>query len=161
MVLKSSHPKLFAAVIIIVALILIKVIWVWSFSGSNGTFESEKKDILQRRAYLIEKVVTTPERLLDEMPAAIGPQFKGEWALYSCSMLTAALVNISRLYPETKEESIKQINSLINIVLSQEVREYDRQRWGEDPLESLDGDKSHISYISHLAWMISGYKSIG
>jgi hypothetical protein len=38
------------------------------------------------------------------------------------------------------------------------MRKYDASRWGEDPLESLDGADSHISYISHLAWMISEYK---
>lgn len=45
--------------------------------------------------------------------------------------------------------------------LSKELRRYDTKRWGEDPLESLDSDKSHISYLSHLAWMICGYKRIG
>lgn len=34
-------------------------------------------------------------------------------------------------------------------------------RWGEDPLESLDGDQSHVSYLSHLARMIGNYKWIG
>ena len=41
------------------------------------------------------------------------------------------------------------------------MREYDADRWGEDPLETLDGDESHVSYLSHLAWMISGYKQVG
>ena len=45
--------------------------------------------------------------------------------------------------------------------MSPELRQYDTDRWGEDPLETLDGDESHISYISHLAWMISGYKQLG
>ncbi len=35
-----------------------------------------------------------------------------------------------------------------------------KKRWGEDPLKSLNRDRSHISYLSHLAWMISGYKQI-
>lgn len=156
-----THPKLFAAAIVIVVLILIKIIWMLIFCGTIGTFESEKKDILQRRNYLIEKVITTPEKLLGEMPAGIGSQFQGEWALYTCSMTTAALVNIAELYPETKEESIRQIDSLISIALSEDIRDYDWIRWREDPLESLDGDKSHISYLSHIAWMISGYKHIG
>ena len=98
---------------------------------------------------------------LNKMPASIGTQFQGEWALYSCSMLSASLVNISQLYPETKEENIQYIDSLINIVMSSELRYYDTMRWDEDPLESLDGDESHVSYLSHLAWMICGYKQIG
>ena len=158
---KTRHPKLIIVLTVIVVLIVIKAVWTWCFCSRNGTFEGEKKDILERRAYLIEKVITTPEELLGEMPSAIGPQFQGEWALYTCSMLSAALVNISNLYPETREESVEYIDSLINIVLSPEIRQYDMERWGEDPLESLEGDNSHISYLSHLAWMICGHKYIG
>ena len=153
--------KLFICLAVIVVLILAKVAWVWCYCNDNGSFETEKQDILERRAHLIDKVITSPEKLLDEMPSAIGLQFQGEWALYTCSMLTAALENISRLYPETKEESIEYIDSLIYIVLSPEIREYDKERWGEDPLESLEGDESHISYLSHLALMIGRYKRLG
>ena len=97
------------------------------------------------------------------MPSAnvIGEQFQGEWALYSCSMLSAALVNISSIYPETKEENLQHIDKLIKIVQSQELRLYDTQRWGEDTLQTLENNTSHVSYLSHLAWMICGYKSIG
>ena len=45
--------------------------------------------------------------------------------------------------------------------MSPELRRYDAMRWGEDPLETLDGSKSHVSYLSHLAWMICGYKRAG
>ena len=76
-------------------------------------------------------------------------------------MLAKSLSNISLLYPETKEGSIVQIDSLISIVLSPEIRWYDTLRWGEDPLENLDGDNSYISYLSHLAWMIGNYKKVG
>ena len=158
---KTRHLKLCIALTVILVLIVIKAVWVWCFCSGNGTFEGEKKDILERRAYLIEKVITTPEELLGEMPSAIGPQFQGEWALYTCSMLSAALVNISNLYPEAREESVEYIDSLINIVLSPEIRDYDWIRWQEDPLKSLDGEVSHISYLSHVALMIGGYKSIG
>lgn len=147
--------------VIIAILIVIKIVWVHTFTKDVGTFEDEKKDILERRNYLVEKVVTSPYRLLDEMPSGIGEQFQGEWALYSSSMLTAALVNIAELYPETKEDALQQIDELIYIASSYEMRQYDRMRWGEDPLETLNGDESHVSYLSHLAWMISGYKQIG
>ena len=64
-------------------------------------------------------------------------------------------------FPETKDEAMASIDSLIQIVKSPELRLYDKMRWGEDPLESLDGDKSHVSYLSHLAWMIGNYRRIG
>lgn len=123
--------------------------------------DKEKKDILARRDYLSNKLIVKPKDVLNEMPASIGEQFQGEWALYSCSMFSAALANISCLYPETKTENIHNIDSLIQIVLSPALRRYDTMRWHEDPLETLDGNVSHISYLSHLGWMICGYKRAG
>ena len=141
----------------ILALGIGKAIWSCIANRHLGNFETEKTDILKRRNFLINEVITQPSDLISKMPAAVGEQFQGEWALYSASMLTAALTNISMIYPETRYEVAKSIDSLIKIVMAPEIRRYDYQRWGEDPLETLDGDESHISYLSHLAWMISAY----
>ena len=147
-----------AAVILV---IFLKTVWVAAMTKDIGSFETERADILQRRSYLLGRVVTTPQGLIDAMPSAVGAHFRGEWAIYSTSMLSAALVNTAILYPETREETVEKIDSLIMITMSPELRQYDASSWGEDPLESLGGDKSHISYISLLAWMVSGYKAIG
>ncbi|MDE5673049.1 MAG: hypothetical protein K2I02_06845 [Duncaniella sp.] len=148
-------------ILTILILLLLKAGWViWSCWG-NGSFDKEKNDLLQRKNFLVEKIVVEPRQLLREMPNGIGLQFQGEWALYSCSMLTEALTNMAKLYPETRDEAIASIDSLIQIVKSPELRLYDKLRWREDPLESLDGNESHISYLSHLAWMIGNYRSIG
>lgn len=144
-----------------VVLVLIKVAWgIWA-CWSIGSQQKEKNDILQRKNWLVDKIVVEPQQLLKEMPGGLGLQIQGEWALYSCSMFSKALSNISILYPETKQESINTIDSLIQIVKSPELRLYDKIRWGEDPLDSIAGDKSHISYLSHLAWMIGNYRKIG
>ena len=145
----------------ILFIILAKFIWVAIMTKDIGSFESERTDILKRRNYLLEKVITSPQGLIDAMPSAVGSHFQGEWAIYSTSMLSAALVNTAILYPETKKEAPGKIDSLIQITLSPELRRYDASMWGEDPLDSLQGNKSHISYISLLAWMISGYKTVG
>lgn len=142
-------------------IILAKVIWVVVMTRNFGSFESERTDILKRRNYLSKKVITTPQELINSMPSAVGLHFQGEWAIYSTSMLSAALVNIAKLYPQTREEAVDKIDSLIKMTLSPELRRYDASSWGEDPLETLGGDKSHISYLSLLAWSISGYKTVG
>jgi hypothetical protein len=147
--------------IFIILLVAIKWLWVSVSTFGHGTFDGEKTEILRRRNYLTNMLVSSPDSVLSKMPAEIGPQFQGEWAMYSCSMLSAALVNISKLYPEEKEKSVEQIDRLIEIVMSPELRAYDKNRWDEDPLESWDSEKSHMSYLSILAWMISGYKTAG
>ena len=143
------------------AVLVIKVVWVSCATSGQGSFEGEKEEIVRRANYLTSKVATSPQQLLDEMPNGIGSQFQGEWALYTCSMTTAALANIAILYPQNKETAIKFIGQIIDIALSEEIREYDKLRWGEDPMDGIYGDLSHISYYSHLAWMISRYKQIG
>ena len=142
-------------VIFFTALKLSGVCWL------RGTPEGEKVDIMERRDYLLSKLLTSPQAVLDAMPSTIGAQFQGEWALYSCSMFSASLLNISHLYPETKADNLQYIDQLIRIVMSPEIRRYDAQRWGEDPLETLNGELSHVSYLSHLAWMICNYKELG
>lgn len=158
---KSMIRKMSLGVACIITLLVMINIGARWHSRNQGAIESEKYELMQRRAFLIDKLLTTPQGVLNAMPSGIGEQFQGEYALYSCSMFQSALVNMSYAYPELRKENIHLADSLIKIVLSSELRRYDRLRWDEDPLESLDGNKSHMSYISHLAWMICGYKKIG
>ena len=90
------------------------------------------------------------------MPKQIPSQFQGEWAIYSCSMTCKALANIATLYPQANYK--EEIAKIINIAMSKEIRGYDAERWDEDPFIGLDGNISHLSYYSHLAWMIGEYK---
>lgn len=151
--------KLFFTVILF--LVVVKILWVVSMTFRHGDFKKEKKEIIRRAHFLISKVATSPKQLLESMPKQIPSQFQGEWAIYSCSMTCKALANISKLYPEFRNEFVKQISVIIDIALSKEIRDYDNKRWNEDPLEGLNGHLSHLSYYSHLAWMISEYKDAG
>ena len=146
---------------LIITIILIKAIWMNICTSSIGSFESEKNNILKRCNWLVEQIIISPKELIGKMPSAVGPQFQGEWALYSCSMLCKALVNIAHIYPDTKEESLGNIEKLIEMVQDYELKKYDYYRWGEDPLFCLESCQSHISYLSHLAWMIGNYKQLG
>lgn len=134
---------------ILLCSVIIKIIWVIIFR-----VRTEKKDVLERADYLISKLTTSPKQLLSEFPKSIGAQFQGEWAIYSCSMTCKALTNIGK--PCYKE----QIAKIIKIAMSKEIRKYDTERWYEDPFKGLDGNLSHLSYYSHLAWMIGEYKSV-
>lgn len=145
-----------------VALLLVgKALWVVCATWGHGSASSERSEISRRANFLVSKVATTPIGLLHEMPDAIDFQFRGEWALYSCSMTTMALANIARLYPDQRDSSLRHIEQIIDVAMAPEIRLYDKLRWGEDPLESLGGDNSHVSYLSHLAWMIGTYKQVG
>ena len=127
----------------------------------HGKLDREKKEIIRRANYLVAKI-KDPEQLYDDMPKIIGPQFRGEWALYTCNMTAIALSNIARLFPEKREWAIAHIKRVIDIAMSSKIREYDRKRWyGEDALDSLNGNTSHITYLSVLALMIGRFKQTG
>ena len=157
----KTKKRMMILLSMILLLVAAKACWVKCETVGHGSFDNEKKDLIHRANYLTSMVCTTPQDLLNEMPSGIGEQFQGEWALYTCSMTSAALANIAILYPQNKELSIKFIGQIIDIAMSEEIREYDRLRWREDPMDGIYGNLSHISYYSHLAWMISRYKQIG
>ena len=98
----KAIKKMVIICLIVAALITIKVIWVVSATIGHDSFEGERKEIVRRANYLTSMVCTTPQDLLNEMPSGIGAQFQGEWAIYSCSMTSAALANIAILYPPNK-----------------------------------------------------------
>jgi len=157
----NKRKIMIIALLVLIMLVIIKVVWVTFATTGHGSFDGEKKEIIRRANYLTSMVCTNPQDILNEMPSGIGEQFQGEWALYTCSMTSAALANIAILYPQNKELSIKFIGQIIDIAMSEEIRGYDRLRWREDPMDGIYGNQSHISYYSHLAWMISRYKQIG
>lgn len=77
---------------------------------------------------------------------------------YVCGGIDKYRKDLSR----TKEVSLGYIDKLIEIVMSSEIREYDRKRWwGEDALASFEDNHSHVSYLSILAWMMGEYKELG
>ena len=137
-------------------MLLAKVLWVIYETFRHGSLDKERAEIVRRASYLISKVTTSPKQLMDAMPKQIPSQFQGEWAIYSCSMTCKALANIATLYPQNDFK--EQIAKIINIAMANEIRGYDAERWDEDPIKGLDGNISHLSYYSHLAWMIGEYK---
>lgn len=124
--------------------------------------KKEKNELLRRATWLCnEVIVSNPEELIAKMPEVIGRQFQGEWAIYACSMTACALCNLIRLYPEIKDDYIEKIAQLIELTDTPVIRFYDTMWWKEDALETLDGNASHMTYISILAWMIGNYRLAG
>ena len=130
----------------------------------RNPFEStkEKKELIRRANWLCKEVIVSdPEELIAKMPAEIGRQFQGQWAIYACSMTACALCNLIRLYPELKNIYLDKVNQLIDQTNTPVIRYYDTEWWGEDAMDTLDGNASHMTYISILAWMIGNYRLAG
>ncbi len=123
--------------------------------------EEEKRDILERLEWLCSEVIVDPEALINKMPEAIGREYQGQWAYYAISMTVASLSNVAFIYPEYRSICVERIPKLIDMAMTPTIKLYDTMKWREDPIESLDGRKSHMTYLSILAWMIGHYKLTG
>lgn len=148
--------------IVLIALTVVKIPWVMIMveDGASLLAGETKSDLLARRDYLIGRV-HVHDLGVNQMPSYLESQFQGEWAVGTYSMFTAALTNIAFMFPETRSEALMVIDNLIERVRTPEIRLFDTQRWGEDPLESLDSDNGHIGYLGHLNWMISAHYFLG
>lgn len=130
--------------------------------GISYLKHKERKDILGRADWLLEEIlVKDPAQLIRKMPEIIGRQFQGQWAIYACSMTAFALCNIINLFPDTKVKYLHRLPELIDLVNTPTIRFYDTMWWEEDAMETLDGNKSHMTYLSILAWMIGQYRLVG
>lgn len=127
----------------------------------NSECADDWNDILGRANWLCNHVIVSPSELIKSMPGIIGRQYQGQWAIYACSMTAFAITNIIRMKPELGNAYLSKAADLIEMVLSPEIRYYDTIEWREDALESLDGNKSHMTYLSILAWMITNYRMRG
>lgn len=130
-------------------------------SREHSTWEEEREDILERANWLVKKIVVSPEKLINEAPSVIGLEYQCEWAIYCCSMLAHALANIAHIYPDKAAPVPGLIAKLVEIVNTPAIRQYDTMQWREDAMETLDGPKSHMTYLSILAWIITNYKMAG
>lgn len=131
------------------------------YATSFSDIDKEKGDILARANWLCEKIIVSPDELLHSYPKILGPYYGPQWSIYSCVNLIAALANISHIWPETRGKCLNRMEKLLVLLQSEQLKRYDASEWGEDPIESLEGNKSHVTYLSILAWGISLYRLAG
>lgn len=131
------------------------------YATSFDEIDKEKEEILGRANWLCEKIIVSPDELLYSYPKILGPYFGPQWSIYSCVMLISALANISHIWPETRSKCLNRMERLLVLLQSEQLKRYDASEWGEDPIESLNGNKSHVTYLSILAWGISLYRLSG
>ena len=75
----SKMIFVFVIVAIVVGLPLLKWADVMRRCHSHGSFEGEKREILERCNFLVRRLITSPQNVIDAMPKAVGIQFQGEW----------------------------------------------------------------------------------
>jgi len=105
------------------------------------------------RGELVRRV-TAPEFGPEVMPEWLDARFRGEWALVTLSMAAVAVANVSTAAPSPDGDHLAQLEALANKILTPALRAFDRDAWGEDPIEGLDGPKGHAGFLGHAGLVL-------
>ncbi len=148
-------------VIIFSIAFIIKLAMVFVNVPSAELFLSDeyRDELLARRSYLIAEL-EKGHYDIDQMPN-VGVQFQYEWGLVSSSMSAMALTNLAFRFPETRLESVRELEYLVELVLDEEYRGIGELTWGVDPLQNMEHSPAQIGYSAHLGLIIGAYKYCG
>lgn len=109
-----------------------------------------------RLAYLASRL---DERSLPGL--APGAPFDGEWLLVEHSFTIAAATNLAFQHLDQAPARRAEVKRWVDSMLKADVRAFDRSKWSEDALASLEGPHGHVGYLGHLSWALGASCLIG
>ena len=81
--------------------------------------------------------------------------FDGEWLFGTFMMAGMGFGQTALEHPELREQHVALMEECIEQILSERVKAFDRERWQDDPIESLDSGSDHAAYLGYLNLMMS------
>jgi hypothetical protein len=110
-------------------------------------------DLVQQEA-LARGVERWVARDLSRSDFATGSsRFDGEW-LFGTYMMAAMGFGQSALEhpesPDLRARNAALMETCIDRLVTSRAREFDREAWGDDPLDGLDADRGHAAYLGYL-----------
>lgn len=159
---QKIRRRLYQVGLVLGVLLCCKLAWFWWMAPSAAGQEpaEARSDLAMRRAYLLERVAN-PKFGVADMPYIVKSPYREELAIATLSMTSVALTNLSFREPADLEANREAVRLMIDRALSDEIRQYDIIWWGEDAIDSLDGDNGHAGYLGHLNLMLGCYFLLG
>lgn len=112
----------------------------------------------QRLARGVEKWVMTG---LGRQDFSTGTsQFNGEWLFGAYMMAAMGYGQTALEHPAWRARHVELMGQCIERILSQEVRAFDRESWGDDPIDSLDGDSDHAAYLGYFNLVLGLHRQL-
>jgi hypothetical protein len=87
-------------------------------------------------------------------------QFNGEWLFGTYLMAGIGFGQMALEHPELRERHSELMSRCIEKLLSKEVRAFDAEMWGEDPIDGIDGDKAHAAYLGYLNLLLGMHRLV-
>ena len=86
--------------------------------------------------------------------------FNGEWLFGTYMMAGLGFGQTALEHPAWCGRHLGLMRQCIESLLSGKVRDFDRRKWGEDAIDSLDGDRGHAAYLGYLNLLLGYHRLI-
>lgn len=87
--------------------------------------------------------------------------FDGEWAFGTSVMAAIGNAQLALQAPEARESSLSATDRALSRATSWEIRAFDRDRWGVDPLDDPARDNAHVAYLGYVNLALSLRSALG
>jgi hypothetical protein len=86
--------------------------------------------------------------------------FDAEWVFGTSQMAALGFAQQAIVEPERRAEALLRMETAIDGMLSENGRAFDRQKWGEDALESLAGGRGHAAWLGYTNLALSVHREL-
>ncbi len=86
--------------------------------------------------------------------------FNGEWLFGTYMMAGMGFAQMAMEHPKDRQVYLELVEQCIEQLLSPQVRQFDRQIWNDDPLDSFDSDHGHAAYLGYLNLLLSLHRQL-
>jgi hypothetical protein len=87
-------------------------------------------------------------------------QFDGEWRFATYMMAGMGFGQTALEHPEWRAGHLELMSQCIRRILSPGARAFDRDRWSNDAIESLDTDSDHAAFLGYFNLLLSLHRLI-
>lgn len=145
------------AAVVVAALVAARIAWHFAQRDDAQALVDGRaeEDLVARRDYLAAHV--------DQAVASLVPDdlFAGEWSLVTLSMTSLAAANLGFAHSDTVPADRELVARCIELARSPASRAFDARRWGDDPVDAMNGPSSHLGYLGHLGLALEAYRLLG
>jgi hypothetical protein len=143
---------------VVLLVVLARIAWhVFARDDAKALIEGRAEtDLLARRDYLAAHI--------DEAAHALAPQdsqFAGEWSIVTLAMTALAAGNIAFEHSSTVPSDRELVTHCAELARRKEARAFDTGRWGDDPIDAMNGPGAHAGYLGELAIVLETYRVLG
>lgn len=124
----------------------------WCALGARAWFDGELP-VQQRLARGVEENLRAE---VDITRYATGSGvFDGEWLFGTYQMAGLGFAQTALEHPELRARHVELIELCVERMLDERVRAFDKQAWGDDPIESLASGRGHAAYLGYANCVLS------